>query len=218
MLKIRYALAAAALVAACCLQAARAADGSAPSTAHAPAEQGSGHEEAPADPLKAPPELAVWTLVVFLILLAVLWKFAWGPIAAGLAKREQKISDQISQAEQTNREARQLLSQYQQQLAAAEGDVREILERGRREAERISRELVDKARQDAEGERSRALHEIEQATAGALKELAERSAAMAVQLAGRIVQADLDPRGHTRLIEQAMADFARHDDLAGRRS
>jgi len=46
------------------------------------------------------------------------------------------------------------------------------------------------------------------ATDGALKELAERSADMAVDLAGRIVQTKLQPADHARLIEDAMSRFA----------
>ena len=46
-------------------------------------------------------DLAIWTAVVFLVLLAILWKFAWGPIAEGLDKREQEIADQIAEAERS---------------------------------------------------------------------------------------------------------------------
>jgi F-type H+-transporting ATPase subunit b len=159
------------------------------------------------NPLDFKADLAIWTAVVFLLLLAVLWKFAWGPIAQGLDKREQGIADQIAQAERSNEEARRLLEEYQQKLADSEDEVRGIVEQGRRGAEQVGREIVEKARAEAQAEQQRSLREIETATAGALKELAERGAELAVRLAGKIVRAELKPADHTQLIEEAVSRF-----------
>jgi F-type H+-transporting ATPase subunit b len=159
-------------------------------------------------PLEFKKDLAIWTAVVFLVLLAILWKFAWGPIAQGLEKREHQIADQISQAEKSNQEARRLLEQYQQKLEASKDEVRGIIDQGRRDAEQLGREMLEKAKADAAAERDRALQQIESATAGALKELAERSATLAVDLAGKIVRTRLNPQDHARLIREAVAQFA----------
>jgi F-type H+-transporting ATPase subunit b len=159
------------------------------------------------NPLAWSRDLAVWTGAVFLLLLVVLWLFAWTPIAEGLQKREGHIAEEIESAKRANAEAAQLLRQYEKRLATAEEEVRQMLDDARREAEVVGRQVVEKARADAEGERKRAVNEIELATAGALKELAERSATLAVELAGRIVHERLDPAAHHRLIEQAVAGF-----------
>jgi F-type H+-transporting ATPase subunit b len=172
------------------------------------AEHG-GDGDATINPLAWNEDLAVWTGVVFLFLLLVLWFFAWTPIAEGLQKRESHIADEIESAKRTNAEAKHLLEQYEKRLAAAEEDVRQMLDRARREAEGVGRQIVEKARADAEVEHQRALNEIELATAGALKDLAERSATLAVELAGRIVHERLDATAHNRLIEQAVAGFAK---------
>jgi len=174
------------------------------------ADSGGGHGgKGDINPLEVRGDLALWTGVVFLLLLAVLWKYAWGPIADGLDKREKRIADEIASAEKTNVEARELLAEYQQKLAASQGEIRQMLEAARRDAEQVGQQLVDKAREEARAEHQRALAEIELATADALKELAERSAGLAVELAGKIVDARLDPTAHAGLIEQAVADFTR---------
>jgi F-type H+-transporting ATPase subunit b len=154
-----------------------------------------------------PGDMALWTVVVFVVVLLILWKMAWRPLADGLTKREQQIADQISQAERTNEEARRLLADYEQKLADSRDEVRGIVEQGRRDAERLGQELIDKAKGEATAERDRAVQQIEAATAGALKELAERSATLAVDLAGKIVGSRLNPKDHTRLIEEAVASF-----------
>jgi len=171
------------------------------------AEEGDG--EVGINPLDFQKDLAIWTAVIFLVLMGVLWKFAWGPIARGLEKRETRIADEIASAERSNVEARQLLEEYEQRLAATGQEVQAMLQAARRDAEQAGHEIVEKARAEARIEHQRALGEIELATAGALKELAEQSATLAVGLAGKIVRSELDPKAHSQLIAQAMADFSR---------
>ncbi|MBC7337022.1 MAG: hypothetical protein H5U01_12245, partial [Clostridia bacterium] len=63
--------------------------------------------------------------------------------------------------------------------------------------------------QEAEEEYRRKLEEIDRATERALQELAQRGAALAVDLAGKLVAARLDPTAHARMIEQAMEAISR---------
>jgi F-type H+-transporting ATPase subunit b len=168
------------------------------------------HAGAPS-PLIIDIDLAIFTVLIFLILLAVLWKFAWGPISAALDLREKKISDNIAAAEQLNQEAKRLLGEYEAKLTAAREEVRGILDEARRDAEYAGQEIVTKARADAQTEVQRGKHEIETATAQALNELAKTSANLAVDLAGRIVSAKLNAADHAKLIEDALASFPHGD-------
>ncbi len=153
-------------------------------------------------------DVAIWTAVVFLLVLAVLWKFAWGPLASGLDKRERHIADQIAQANNANQQAKQLLANYEKKLGDSQQEVRNILEKGRRDAELLGHEMIDKAKADAKVEGERMLKQIDAATTTAIKELADRSAALAVELAGKIVRAELKAKDHAQLIEQAVNNFA----------
>ena len=108
-----------------------------------------------ADPLTLNPDLAIWTLVVFLVLLAVLKAFAWGPIVNALQAREQGITDQISAAAAKHEEAKLLLVEHEARLAAAADDVRAMLEEARRDAEHTKQEIVNEARAAADAERQR---------------------------------------------------------------
>jgi F-type H+-transporting ATPase subunit b len=154
-------------------------------------------------------DLSIWTAAVFLVVLAILYKAAWRPISEGLQKRESEIAGQIAEAQRKNEEARQLLADYEKKLAAAQDEVRGLVEQGRRDAEKIGQQMLDKAREEAGVERQRAVQQIESATLAALKELADRSATLAVDLAGKIVGARLKAADHSRLIEQAVSEFSR---------
>ncbi len=159
------------------------------------------------DPLIVDPDLALFTLLVFVILLVVLGKFAWKPIIEALERREQGIANHIAEAQRNHDEAKAVLVQYEQKLALAANEVRELLEEARRDAEYTKQSILAEAKAGAETERARALHEIETATDAALKTLAERSAELAIELAGKILQTQLSPADHQRLIQDAMAKF-----------
>jgi F-type H+-transporting ATPase subunit b len=165
------------------------------------------HASTATDPLSVDPDLAIWTLVVFVVLLVVLKKFAWGPILAGLESRESGIANHIAQAERNHEEAKKLLSQYEQKLASAANDVRELMEEARRDADHARQTILAEAKAGAEAERDRALRDIETATDQAMESLAERSAQLAVDLAGKILQSKLSAADHTRLIQEAVAKF-----------
>lgn len=182
------------------------ATGHGPDAAHGHAAH-IGAENVSAAPEEFKADLAIYSFVVFLLLVAILTKFAWGPISAGLDQREQRIANQIAAAEKANADARLILAEYQRKLAASADEVRAIIDEARRDAEHTQQEILAKARADAQVERDRALREIDTATNQALKQLAEQSANLAVELAGKILRAQITPGDHTRLIEESTAKF-----------
>jgi len=159
------------------------------------------------NPLPLDVDLAIVTLVVFLLVLAVLWRFAWGPILEGLAKREQGIADEIDSAKKNHEDARALLAEYQRQLDSARDEVRQMIESGKKTAERQQQQIVAGARQAAAAERDRALREIGAAKNEAIRELAKGSIDTAVDLAGKIVGRQLSPDDHSRLVHEALEKF-----------
>lgn len=158
--------------------------------------------------------MAIWTAVVFVVLLAVLTKFAWGPIVAGLQKREQGIADNIAAAQRSYDDAKQYLADYEKKLANAANEVRLMLEEARRDAEAAKQEIIAEAKQAAMLEQQRGQREVRTAMDQALKELSERSTNLAVELAGKIVQAQLKPSDHARLVQEAMNKFTTHSPSA----
>ncbi len=171
-----------------------------------------GHANASAsletDPAEIKPDLAVFTLIVFLILFGVLWKFAWGPITAGLDKREHSISDEIDGAKRAHEEANRLLAEHELKLAGT------AARNSRHDRSRTpgcgapQAEILAEAKAGADAERVRGVRDIEAATDQALQRLAERSANLAVDLAGKIVSTKLSDADHSRLIQEAVGRFA----------
>ena len=80
------------------------------------------------------PGSVLYTLVTFLLLLIILWKFAWGPIVKGLESREEKIHGAIEQAQRDREEAAKLLKDYEEKLKTASAEISERINRAEADA------------------------------------------------------------------------------------
>ena len=166
-------------------------------------------EGADLNPMAWVTETAIWTLLIFLTVFAILYKFAFGPIAKALDDREQGILDKIASAQKQNDDAKDLLKQYQEKLDASKEEVRQIIEAAKQDAQRQAEDIVVKAREAAGLERERAMKEIESATTSALQSIAEQSATLATNLAGKMIRAEVKPEQHRSLIDAALKEFTR---------
>lgn len=172
------------------------------------ADQGPGMKDAsPAMVADWKTDLAVYSFVVFIILMAILTKFAWKPISEALDKRERSVADNIAQAQRAADEAKVMLAQHQQQLAGAADQIRAMFDEARREAETTKAGIIDEAKKSAEAEHDRAVRDIKAATDGALQQLAEKSADLAVDLAGKMLQAKLTKSDHQQLVADGVKKF-----------
>jgi F-type H+-transporting ATPase subunit b len=157
-----------------------------------------------ANPLVFDPDLAIFSGIVFLILVFVLGKFAWPTIAAALDERERSIADNIAAAEAKHDEARQMLAAYEAKLAAAASEVRDLLDEARRNAELTKNRIVAEAKQAAQEESARAIREVELAKHSAMQELAVTSANLAIDLAGKVVGEQLSKQKHEQIVRDAL--------------
>jgi F-type H+-transporting ATPase subunit b len=157
------------------------------------------------NPLAVDPDLAIWTAVVFLILFAILSVFAWPQIAAAVDERERRIVDNIKAAEGKHEEAKRLLAEHEAKLAATAGEIREMLEEARRDADHTRKKIEATGHQAAQDELTRALREIERAKDGAIQELAVASANVAIDLAGKVIQTQLTAEKNNELIRDALS-------------
>ncbi len=170
---------------------------------HGDASHASG-EHGNVNPLSIDPDLMLFTLVIFLLTLIVLGKFAWGPIKEALERREQAIADQIAEAQKSREEARRLLEQHESRLAATRDEINALMEGARREAEVQKQSIVAEAEKLAADQQARAVREIDNAKNAALEELARSSVDQAVGLAGRIIGQTLRAEDHANLITEAL--------------
>lgn len=150
---------------------------------------------------------AVWTLVIFVLVIVVLGKFAWTPLLEALQKREDFIRDSLEVAKENRLAAEAQLKEYEEKLAKAQGEATEIIEEAKRAAETLRARLEEKTRQESENMLDRARREINIAKQSAVKELYSTSAQLATDIAGRVLQRELTPADHERLIEESIGEL-----------
>jgi F-type H+-transporting ATPase subunit b len=147
---------------------------------------------------------AIWTLVVFALVVFVLGKFAWGPILSGLTEREKFIRSSLEEARRDRQEAEARLKQYTDQLNSVRGEATAIVEEARRDADAVKRRIEEEAAAEAAKIVERAKREIGLAKETALKELYTVSAKLTTEVAGKILQREIQPADHERLIRDSI--------------
>jgi len=154
-------------------------------------------------------DMSIYSFIVFLILLGVLYKFAWGPIANALDLREQTIQRQIDEARLASDRAAAQLKEYEVRLAAATDEARQIVAGARKDAEHAKEKIVAEAREAAGRERDRAVADINIAKNQALDQIAQKSVQTAVSLASNIIRREVKPQDHEALIGEAVNQFSK---------
>lgn len=151
--------------------------------------------------------LSVWTLIVFVSLLLILRKYAWGPIVDAVDSREKGIQAAIDGAAELNAEAAKLLEEHREQMADARRQASEILAEAKVASERVRKELEEKARTEAQGIVERALAEIERERDGALETLRRESVDLALAAASQLMQESFDQETDRQLVERYLNEL-----------
>jgi F-type H+-transporting ATPase subunit b len=146
----------------------------------------------------------IWTLVIFLIVLFVLGKFAWGPILEQLNASESFIRDSLEEARDDREAAEARLKEYEDRLAEARGEATAIVDEGRRDADVVKQTIEDTARDEAAKIVERARREIDLAKDAAVEEIYGVASGLAIEVASKVVRKELSGEDHERLIDEAM--------------
>jgi F-type H+-transporting ATPase subunit b len=147
---------------------------------------------------------ALWTLVIFLIVVFVLGKFAWGPVLSLLQERERFIHQSLSQAKHDREQAEAQLKEYTAQLQAARTEAASIVADARRDAERLRTELRDKAKAEADALIKNAERQIQLETARAVQQIRHEAADLSVAIASKLIGRNLTKEDNVRLIDEAL--------------
>jgi F-type H+-transporting ATPase subunit b len=152
-------------------------------------------------------DLSIWTIVVFLVLLFVLRKYAWKPLLEGLEQREHSIHAAMEEAKKAREEAQALRKALTEEAARDQEKVREVLDQARRDAERAAAELIARAKAEIQSERDRLRREIETARDQAVQELWNQTAQLATLVSSKAIRRQLTTEDHRRLVEEAIAEL-----------
>lgn len=163
--------------------------------------------EAPSPILPATDEL-VWGSISFVLLLGLMWKFAFPAIKKGMDARTERIRADLDAAENAKTEAASVLDGYRAELAGAKAEAGRIIEEARTAADALKKEQAARLQDELAEIRARATADIESAKTQAIADLKGEVAQLAVGAASAVVHKNLDAATQTQLIEDYINQVA----------
>jgi F-type H+-transporting ATPase subunit b len=157
-------------------------------------------QKAPSPILPATNEL-IWGAIAFVLLFALLAKFAYPGIKKGMDDRAEKIRTSIDEAEHAKSDAQRILEEYQRQLNDARSESARIVEEARQAADRLRQDLKRQAETEVGELRARAQEDIQAQVDRAMADLQARVGELAIELAEKVVERSLDRETNMQLIE-----------------
>ncbi len=153
------------------------------------------------------PGLVIWSGLTFLVVLALLTKFAWKPLLSMLKEREDEITTSLEKAKEARQEYERIEAQKATMLAESRAERDAIL----KEAHDKVEAMLEDARQRSQQESAKLIEQtraqIEREKAAAIDDMKRQVATLSVQIAGKIIEEDLkNADRHEQLIEKYLQE------------
>ena len=158
----------------------------------------------PGGDLPAFPNLYVigWSLVNFLILLALMYKFAYGPIYNMLEQRSVAIEGSLKHAEEVKNEVEIMRKETQANLAESRREAQEIIARATKAAEDAKNEIIAAAKEEAAALKIKATADIQAATEAAKAELKETAVVLSILAAEKVLGRAITEDDHKGMVKE----------------
>jgi F-type H+-transporting ATPase subunit b len=151
--------------------------------------------------------LMVWTLVIFVLVLWVLTKFAFGPITKAVNDREQALVDAIEAAKKDRDAAAKLLDDHRKQLEAARGEAQRFIAEARAQAEKMKSDMLEQTHAQQAELLERAHRDIDAEKLKAIDELRREAIDLALAGASKVIEKNLDDAQNRKLVESYLSSI-----------
>ena len=151
----------------------------------------------------------IWTVIIFVILLALLWRLGYPSLLKMVEERERRIQKQLEDAEKANAEAQRLLDEHKKQIAAARNEAQDILTKAKTVAQKEREALLAKAREEYEALLARARKDIDAEKEKAILALRREAVELSIAAASRVIEANLDTDANRRLVTEFLESLAK---------
>jgi len=166
-------------------------------------------EEHVASPFDINGGVIIWTVVIFIILLAGLWRLGYPALLRMVEERERRIQKQLEDAERANTEAQRLLQEHKKQIAAAHNQAQEILAKAKSVSEKERATLLAKAREEYDALLNRARKDIDAEKDKAIQALRREAVDLSIAAASRVIEANLDTDANRKLVTEFLESLGK---------
>ncbi|HIC56653.1 MAG TPA: F0F1 ATP synthase subunit B [Acidobacteria bacterium] len=150
------------------------------------------------------PGLFIWTILVFVVLLTLLKKFAWGPLLVALEERQEGIRKSLDDAEQARKELEQAQRNAEAILSKARAEADSILSETRVDAEKVRDDLRQQAQNEAQVIVQNAERQIQLETDRAVSQIREEAVELSLSIASKLIRRNLTKEDNQILIDEAL--------------
>jgi F-type H+-transporting ATPase subunit b len=144
----------------------------------------------------------IFQLFIFIVLMVLLKKFAWGPLMGIMKQREEHVAGEISAAEQSRVEAKKLLEEQRSLLKEARSEAQVLIENAKKQGDIQREEIIAIARTEADRIKESAKLEIEQQKEKAVAAIREQVASLSVLIASKVIEKELNAADQDKLINE----------------
>ena len=141
-------------------------------------------------------------LVSFLILLALVKKFAWGPVMDMMKQREDYVANEIDAAEKSRAEAEKASKEAVEQLKQTKQEAQQIIEDAKTAGSKQEQDILASAKKEAERIKVSAQEEIQNEKEQALQALQDKVASLSVLIASKVIEKEISTQDQDKLIEE----------------
>ena len=150
------------------------------------------------------PGLFIWTILTFLVLLALLAKFAWTPLLQALETRQNAIRKSLDDAEQAKKELERLNAESTQIINRARVEAEAIITQSRSDGDRLREEIRARARTEADNIVKNAERQIQLETGRAVQQIRREAVDLSVMIASKLIQRNLTKADNEKLIDETL--------------
>jgi len=156
------------------------------------------------DLVKFDPGLAIWTIFTFLVLVALLSKFAWKPLMLMLDTRQESIKKSLADAETAKRELERLQEESSHIIRKARVEAESIVSKSWSDAEKLREEMKVKAKAEADAIVKESQRQIEIEAGRALRQIRSEVADLSIAIASKVIQRNVSKEDNDRLIQDTL--------------
>lgn len=149
-------------------------------------------------------KLLIAQIVNFLVLLFILWKFAYGPILAMLEKRQKKIEKGLKDADEAHKKLAESEERQREILKKARTEAKDIVEKARVQAEKSKSEIAVEAKAQAEKIILNAKAEIEREKEKTIAEIKSEIGSLVVAATEKVIGEKMDEKKDKELIDKSL--------------
>jgi F-type H+-transporting ATPase subunit b len=150
-----------------------------------------------------------WSIVVFVILVVVLWKFVLKPVNNMISKRQEEIREKIDDADRKSLDASKYLEEQKKSIDKSRIEAKKIIDEGKEVARKIKEEIESQASEKSKLMVEDALTEIRSEKDRSINEVKDEMVDIALSASQKMISKSLSEEDHKKLIEESLKDLGK---------